>query len=899
MGSRFQWSEVDRAVVTTLLSEYSSGKFDEASLVGLSGEDLAECARRRLGSPIKPAVFSQVSRPLLTAWLPLAGAGRLEEMSTVVQKGLNGDARCQPIGTQRQQIDFLLARNHTDLFKERMRGWFIAAHKVRDDGPPRPPVPRSSPKPVEMRGQGEPPPHGLYAHQLEAHRQLDALLEVGGRTAAGVVVLPTGSGKTETLVCWLLNRLVEEPNARVLWIAGQQELLIQAAERFTRWARVLPVDFARTGRAIYSGSYPISVLAAADLDVAFVTTKTLSQDVATKTRRVVDKFIKRPTYVVFDEAHHAGAPTHSAMLDHLRKRRVRTVIGLTATPFPTALVGRRRFREHFPTMIQPVTAHELMRQGILARPVLHTVRTNITVRLDEDELLRAESGDVSAEVLNRLDDPGRNRIIVEQYCQQRERWGKTLIFATSINNANELHGLLTDEGVSAGVIHSQMADSRGGVLGEFQATDGTDVLVSVGMLHEGIDVPGARTAFLARPTASRILLQQMIGRVLRGPAAGGDPIAHLVHFKDDWRNFNDVLEPPEVISWPTPAPGEDTDRGGSPDERDDISDWVVEGVPELGPAAVADLQRQIDNARSVSVAVASARLAGYYQLDDRQIPVFEHQLDGWCQLLDDAASGAIGKNTRMSYFDDTPSPLPVERSVKAALRCLEAWGEVPFHPLVAPGGVEEAADALLAAGPLDESARIGLLEPIHRRSIDRLRFPTFEHFEAAVQQELRDRRQQRVGPEEPPRSPEVRPRLALPRADRNLKALRGHVISRCREILPGELLERLDETIPVEWTKRPVTSYFAHWTLKTHGKDRGREKIKVNRLLRTTPEAVGDEVLGYLVFHELLHHMLPWNGHDPEFRRFEAMWPNATELDAELDTLADHWDLHPDRYVDA
>ena len=57
------------------------------------------------------------------------------------------------------------------------------------------------------------------------------------------------------------------------------------------------------------------------------------------------------------------------------------------------------------------------------------------------------------------------------------------------------------------------------------------VLVSVNMLNEGVNLPDARTAFLARPTTSHILMQQMIGRVLRRPKANGDADAHLVDFR--------------------------------------------------------------------------------------------------------------------------------------------------------------------------------------------------------------------------------------------------------------------------------------------------------------------------------------------------------------------------------
>lgn len=53
----------------------------------------------------------------------------------------------------------------------------------------------------------------------------------------------------------------------------------------------------------------------------------------------------------------------------------------------------------------------------------------------------------------------------------------------------------------------------------------------------------------------------------------------------------------------------------------------------------------------------------------------------------------------------------------------------------------------------------------------------------------------------------------------------------------------------------------------------------------------------YIVYHELLHHLLPNQGHDAEFRDLEAAWPNAVDLNLAFDTLHERWDLASERYV--
>ena len=82
------------------------------------------------------------------------------------------------------------------------------------------------------------------------------------------------------------------------------------------------------------------------------------------------------------------------------------------------------------------------------------------------------------------------------------------------------------------------------------------VLVNVNILTEGVDLPQTKTVFLARPTVSTILMTQMIGRALRGTAAGGTSEAYIVSFVDDWN---------EHIAWVNP---ESIFEGGGNDFTD-------------------------------------------------------------------------------------------------------------------------------------------------------------------------------------------------------------------------------------------------------------------------------------------------------------------------------------------
>jgi superfamily II DNA or RNA helicase len=143
---------------------------------------------------------------------------------------------------------------------------------------------------------------------------------------------------------------------------------------------------------------------------------------------------------------------------------------------------------------------------------------------------------------------GRNSAIVRHYLDEREKYGPTIIFAINVTHAALLAHELRDQGVLAEYVASYRPDGskpEDPILAFRQRK--LEVLVNVGMLTEGLDVPHANAVFLARPTASEILLRQMVGRALRGPAMGGTEQAYLVAFEDHWEQFTDWMAPFDLM----------------------------------------------------------------------------------------------------------------------------------------------------------------------------------------------------------------------------------------------------------------------------------------------------------------------------------------------------------------
>ena len=113
------------------------------------------------------------------------------------------------------------------------------------------------------------------------------------------------------------------------------------------------------------------------------------------------------------------------------------------------------------------------------------------------------------------------------------------------------------EGIKSEFIVSDVKDSVTGVrisrednerkIEEYRAGR-VKVLVNVNILTEGVDLPQTKTVFLARPTVSTILMTQMIGRALRGEAAGGTSSAYIVSFVDSWNEHIAWVNPDSLFS---------------------------------------------------------------------------------------------------------------------------------------------------------------------------------------------------------------------------------------------------------------------------------------------------------------------------------------------------------------
>ena len=398
----------------------------------------------------------------------------------------------------------------------------------------------------------------LYQHQKEAIRAMDRVI-LNADDYAGLLVLPTGGGKTLTATYWLMASLLDK-GRKIVWLAHRHELLNQAQHSFER---VCYRDISRTKPAynwrIISGQHdkPIHIKPTDDIIIAS----------KTSLKRGLNYFLKNwleangdKVFLIIDEAHHATASEYRELIENIRSHSKRfKMLGLTATPFRTNEDEQGLLKKIFPDdIVYKIDLRELINRGILSEPIFKSVPTDVNMlQLFEDSNSQEQLDRIARDSFFDIESIGRetaaaiannrkrNNAIVSEYVKHRGMYRQTLVFALNVQMAIVLSGLFRDAGVRADFVVSEVRDLATGVtisdeenalkLQQFRSGE-LDVLVNVNILTEGTDLPKVQSVFLARPTKSTILMTQMIGRALRGEKAGGTKDAYIVSFIDDWQD---------------------------------------------------------------------------------------------------------------------------------------------------------------------------------------------------------------------------------------------------------------------------------------------------------------------------------------------------------------------------
>ena len=398
------------------------------------------------------------------------------------------------------------------------------------------------------------PKRSLFPHQKRAASAVEQhLYSEQGRT---MLHLPTGVGKTRTAMSIVASHLRNRPTGLVLWLATVKELLEQAAVEFeTTWEVVgdRQVDCLR-----YWSNHNPKIDKVTDGIIIAGLQKLRSFG---KERKQLWNLGDRTTMVVFDEAHQAVANTYKDIVETIVNRKPRTpLLGLSATPGRTwnhpevdALVADLFYENK--VMINfdgdnPIK--RLTEEGYLATVEFSLLNVEPGLQLSPQDLADiSNSFDIPDVLAARLGgDEQRNLRIIQRILQLADTHSRILVFAPSVDNALLLASVCRGLGLRADAITGRTDTiQREHMIRRFKSHIGPKrILINFGILTTGFDAPAASAALIARPTKSLVLYSQMIGRVIRGPKAGGTERCEVVTVVDtSLPSFGDVAE--AFINW--------------------------------------------------------------------------------------------------------------------------------------------------------------------------------------------------------------------------------------------------------------------------------------------------------------------------------------------------------------
>jgi len=303
-----------------------------------------------------------------------------------------------------------------------------------------------------------------------------------------LIALPTGTGKT---ICFA--EAIRRRGGRALVVAHREELLQQARDKL---ALVVPRHRIGLVRA-ESDEHRAPVVVAS--------VQTLARP--ERLGRLEPDF----ELVVVDEAHHATAETYRRLLARFDGA---LAMGCTATP---ERADKARLAEVWDEIVYQRTLPEMIRAGYLCD--LRARRVEILLDLDE---IGSRGGDYDeGELEQGLRLAGAPQRVLEAY----QRWGegrKALLFTAGVSLAHEMAEEFEAAGIPAAAIDAVTPrEERAAVLQAF-AEGRLRVVANCGVLTEGYDEPSVECLILARPTRSRVLYAQMVGRGTRRFPGKGD-----------------------------------------------------------------------------------------------------------------------------------------------------------------------------------------------------------------------------------------------------------------------------------------------------------------------------------------------------------------------------------------
>ena len=342
----------------------------------------------------------------------------------------------------------------------------------------------------------------LRAYQEECIQSVLSYLKNGHKRLG--ISLATGSGKT-VIFTQLIDRVPPTQHAtKTLILAHRRELVEQAATHCRRAYPEKTIEV-EMGDKQASGTADITVASVRSL----------------QTGRMDKYDLEAYKLVLVDEAHHIVAPGYLEVLEHFNLYDPESEDHFQKDKPGPALVGVSATFSRFDGLrlgaaIDHIVYHKDYVDMIGEKWLCDVKFTTVKSGADLSKVKSNKMGDfTSSQLSSAVNNDEINEVTVRSWMEEATGRRSTLVFCVDINHVTSLTDTFRRLGVDAQFITGDTKKKiRGQRLQDFK--DGKfPVLLNCGVFTEGTDIPNIDCIILARPTKSRNLLVQMIGRGMR------------------------------------------------------------------------------------------------------------------------------------------------------------------------------------------------------------------------------------------------------------------------------------------------------------------------------------------------------------------------------------------------
>lgn len=434
--------------------------------------------------------------------------------------------------------------------------------------------------------------------------------------------LATGLGKTVVFA-----NLPQIGLRRLLVVAHREELLDQAADKLRTWNPGLTVQVDQADRWA-----DLESLAAFDGELFSSTGYAVCASVATIGRAGGKRLLRYSPglfdAVVIDECHHASAQSYQSVIDHLHAGKADgpALIGCTATPFRADGADLSKV---FDEVVYSLELPDAITRGYLVDIRAFSVPTGV----DLDSVGATREDFKVGELADAVNTTSRNGRVVKAYLDHAAD-RKAIVFAADVQHSKDLTEAFLAAGVDARHVDGTTPSDERAATFAWLRDPGPKVLVNVGIATEGFDEPSVSCVILARPTKSRVLFTQMIGR---GTRLCPGKVDLIVIDMADLSSKHTLANAAALFGLPT---GLDLAGTSTTKARARVKELVQEGLPfeELAKAkTLADLDAIVNEYRRVGLfwqpktapEVAGISALGWVSVGDGAIALRAGELRAW------------------------------------------------------------------------------------------------------------------------------------------------------------------------------------------------------------------------------------------------------------------------------